>query len=129
MSDPVQYAVFLFPSAIEELGEAVAPYLQEGPGGRHVLCSEIDSGGALFEMKVNALSDDGRVRELELMVPVGMIKLVIAVQQDGRFGFARRPKGYMAVAAAPPAKAAEAATASAATAPASTLSGDIDPAL
>lgn len=94
MSDPVQYAVFLFASAIEELGAALEPYLQDGPSGRHVLCNEIDSGGALFEMKIHAPSEQGGV--LELMVPVAMIKLVIAVQQDGRFGFARRPKKQFA---------------------------------
>lgn len=100
MSDPVQYAVFLFPSAITELGDAIAPYLHDGPGGKHVLCTEIDSGGALFEMRINALSEEGIVLELELMVPVGMIKLVIAVQQDGRFGFARSTKKRVTSAAA-----------------------------
>ncbi len=109
MSDPVQYAVFLFPTAITELGDAVEPYLHDGPGGRHVLCSEIDSGGALFEMKIHALSEQGNVLELELMVPVGMIKLVIAVQQDGRFGFARSTAKRAAPAWAPTTKASEVA--------------------
>jgi len=92
MSDLVQYAVYLFPSALVELGEALSPYLHEGPSGQHVLCSEIDAGGALFEMTIHAVDETGAVLELELMVPVGMIKLVIAVQQDARFGFARRPR-------------------------------------
>ncbi|MEO6064301.1 MAG: hypothetical protein ABIP49_00780 [Lysobacterales bacterium] len=128
MSDPVQYAVFLFASAIDELGAALEPYLQDGPGGRHMLCTEIDSAGALFEMKLNALSEQGVVRELELMVPVGMIKLVIAVQQDGRFGFARRPDRHTApvpvIAITPPTTDGEAAPGSAAA-----RSAEVDPTL
>ncbi len=92
MSEQVQYAVHLFQSALVELGEALAPYLHEGPSGKHVLCSEIDAGGPLFEMTIHAVDEAGVVLELELMVPVGMVKLVIAVQQDARFGFARRSK-------------------------------------
>ncbi len=92
MSEQVQYAVHLFQSALVELGEALAPYLHDGPSGKHVLCSEIDAGGPLFEMTIHAVDEAGAVLELELMVPVGMVKLVIAVQQDARFGFARRSK-------------------------------------
>ncbi len=103
----LRYAVFLFPSALTELGAALDPYLQDGPGGRHVLCSEIDSGGALFEMKVHGLNEQGGVLELELMVPVGMVKLVIAVQQDARFGFVRKPKSLAAAGEAPAATPSE----------------------
>lgn len=102
MSEQVQYAVHLFPSALVELGEALAPYLHDGPSGKHVLCSEIDAGGPLFEMTINAMDEAGAVLELELMVPVGMVKLVIAVQQDARFGFARRSKTAGATLVDPP---------------------------
>ena len=39
------YAVYFFPQALEALGDAIKPYLREGPGGEHVLCHEIDTGG------------------------------------------------------------------------------------
>ena len=125
MSEPVHYAVFLFASAIEELGAALEPHLQDGPGGRHVLCSGIDSGGALFEMTIHAPGEHDGV--LEFMVPVAMIKLVIAVQQNGRFGFARRPRGALEnpVAALEPTAISEPAPAAIKTA----RSGDVDPTL
>ena len=50
MNDSSGYAVFFFPQALEALGEAIKPYLQDGPAGAHVLCHEIDTGGALIEM-------------------------------------------------------------------------------
>jgi len=48
MTDPKNYAVFLFPQAIEMLGEPIKPYLRDAPGGPHIVCAEIDASGALF---------------------------------------------------------------------------------
>ncbi len=90
MIEPVRYAVFLFPNAQTELGEALSPYLRDGPSGKHVLCSEIDAAGPLFEMTVHSLDAQGAAHDILLMVPVAMVKLVIAVQQGSHFGFARR---------------------------------------
>ena len=42
------YAVFFFPPALEALGDAVKPYLQEGPAGPFVQCREVDTGGAFI---------------------------------------------------------------------------------
>jgi len=89
MTAPVQYAVFLFPGAIVELGAALDPYLQDCAAGKHVVCSEIDAGGALFEMHVRALDGNGASVELEIMVPVVMFKVATATENDGQFGFAR----------------------------------------
>src|SRR6185312_15577596 len=35
------YAVFLFPQAVESLGPAIKPYLREAPVGQHIVCAEI----------------------------------------------------------------------------------------
>ena len=53
------YAVFFYPQALEALGEAIKPYLQDGPAGPHVLCNEIDTGGALIEMTLRGRTADG----------------------------------------------------------------------
>ena len=38
------FAVFFYPQALEALGEAIKPYLQEnGEVGTHVACEEIDT--------------------------------------------------------------------------------------
>ena len=46
------YAVFLFPQAVEALGEPIKPYLRESPAGAHIVCTEIDASGGFFEMKL-----------------------------------------------------------------------------
>jgi hypothetical protein len=79
MSEATNYAVFLFPSAIEALGEAVKPYLRDGPGGPHIVCAEIDSSGPLFGMTLSGKGPAGRVLELDIMLPVAMIKLVMSI--------------------------------------------------
>ena len=61
--------MFFFPQALEALGEAIKPYLLDGPAGAHVLCNEIDTGGALIEMTLQGTTADGKTVQLELMVP------------------------------------------------------------
>lgn len=90
MSDRSVYAVFLHPQALEVLGGPIKPYLIDSPGGPHLQCVEVDSGGALFEMTLVGRDGQGRQVEVELMVPIGMVQLVISVRQDGDFGFGPR---------------------------------------
>ena len=84
------YAVFLFPQALEALGDAIKPYLVEGPGGPHVLCKEIDTGGALIEMTLEGQVPDGSVVRIELMVPGSMVRMIVSAHSDGSFGFGPR---------------------------------------
>ena len=84
------YAVFFFPPALEALGEAIKPYLTEGPAGTHVLCKEIDTGGALIEMTLEAHVADGRTALVELMVPGSMVRMIVSAHSDGSFGFGPR---------------------------------------
>ncbi|MBW3549497.1 MAG: hypothetical protein KY442_01365 [Proteobacteria bacterium] len=85
------YAVFLFPQALEVLGEAIKPYLQEGKGGPHVLCQEIDTAGALIEMTLDGHTVSGEPVELELMVPSSMVRMIVSARSDEAFGFGPRP--------------------------------------
>ena len=62
------YALFFFPQALEALGEAIKPYLQDGPAGQHVVCHGIDTGGALIEMNLSGKgleSDDAPAIKFE----------------------------------------------------------------
>ncbi|WP_226470018.1 hypothetical protein [Luteimonas panaciterrae] len=90
MNDSNGYAVFFFPQALEALGEAIKPYLQDSPAGPHVVCNEIDTGGALIEMTLHGRSSEGRELALELMVPTGMVRMVVSTHSDGLFGFTPR---------------------------------------
>ena len=81
------YAVFFFPQALEALGDAIKPYLQDGPGGQHVICTGIDTGGALIELTLNGQTTDGKQVEMELMVPSGMVRMIVSARSDELFGF------------------------------------------
>jgi hypothetical protein len=120
MEDTNGYAVFFFPPALEALGEAIKPYLVEGVGGTHVLCREIDTGGAFIEMTLDGLAEDGKTVALELMVPGNMVRMIVSARSDESFGFGPRLAAVTTAGTplAPPAEpAASAATSSAATAP------------
>lgn len=90
VDDSNGYAVFFFPQALEALGDAIKPYLQEGPNGQHVLCRGSDTGGALIEMSLQGTADNGGLVELELMVPSGMVRMIVSAHSDATFGFASR---------------------------------------
>jgi len=84
------YAVFLYPQALEILGEAIRLYLHDGPHGPHVLCSAIDTGGALIEMTLRGRSEEGQDIEVELMIPTGMVRMIVSARSDAAFGFGPR---------------------------------------
>jgi hypothetical protein len=93
MSESSGYAVFLFPQALEALADAVKPYLQTGPAGLFVPCKEVDTGGAFIEMTLEGRSPDGRVVELELMVPGNMVRMIVSAHSESGgpdFGFYNR---------------------------------------
>ena len=94
------YIVYFFPQALEALGEAIKPYLREGPGGEHVLCHEIDTAGSLIEMTIDADGGDGRPVALELMVPQSMVKMIVSARSEAGFGFS--PRVAPALMALPP---------------------------
>jgi hypothetical protein len=90
MNDANGYAVFFFPQALEALGDAIKPYLQEGAVGPHVLCNAIDTGGSLIEMTMRGTTSDGKLLVLELMVPTSMVRMIVSTQSDEMFGFGPR---------------------------------------
>ena len=87
MTDQTLYAVFIHPAAIEALGEPIKPYLSTGVHGPHVVCREIDSGGAFFEMTIEGRDNAGRLVEVEVMIPSAMVQMVVSTHSDGLFGF------------------------------------------
>jgi len=89
MAEHHTYAVYFHPQALDVLGDAITPYLSDGPSGKYILCREIDTGGAFCEMQIGGTSADGKPIDVELMVPTGMIRLVIsttAAEIDFGFG-------------------------------------------
>ncbi|MBX3700582.1 MAG: hypothetical protein KF903_06230 [Dokdonella sp.] len=90
MSEPANYAVFLFPQAIEALGEAIKPYLRAGNAGPHIVCSEVDASGPLFQMTLIGAGPNQERLELELMLPVAMVRLVMSMHGEHDIGFIAR---------------------------------------
>lgn len=82
------YAVFLFEQAWDVLGEAIKPYVQDGPTGPHIPCHEVDTAGAFVEMTLRAKDERGHDAELELMVPMGMVRMIVSMHSESAFGFA-----------------------------------------
>ncbi len=87
MTDSINYAVFLFPQAMEALGDAIKPYLRDGAGGAHIVCSEVDASGPLFGMTLVGAGPNKERLELEIMLPVSMIKLVMSMHGEHDIGF------------------------------------------
>ena len=81
------YAVYLFPAALETLGEPIAPYLRDGPHGKHLVCQEIDAGGGLFEITIQTVDDSGKPVDVEVMFPASMVKLVLSMHPEQELGF------------------------------------------
>lgn len=90
MKDLNGYAVYFFPQALEALGDAARPYLHDGKAGPHILCREIDTGGALVEMTLDGHTAQGQAVDIELMVPTSMVRMVVSARGDEAFGFGPR---------------------------------------
>ena len=87
MVDTTGYDVYLFPNAIEALGDAGKPYLKESPAGTHFSCKDVDTSGILTEMTLDA----GDGKEVEVMIPTNMVRMVVSNSSgEGAFGFGRR---------------------------------------
>ena len=83
MNESAGYAVFFFAPALEALGDAIKPYLQDGPAGPHVPCREVDTAGAFIELTLEGRTPEGRQVELELMVPGNMVRMIVSARSDG----------------------------------------------
>ncbi|MDO5506085.1 MAG: hypothetical protein Q4F49_07335 [Pseudoxanthomonas suwonensis] len=90
MAETGGYAVFLFPQAIEALGDAIRPFLSDSPMGAHIACRDVDTGGALMQLGVLAQGSDGGEQRMTLMLPASMVRLVVSRAADPKFGFGPR---------------------------------------
>lgn len=90
MGDRNGYAVFLYDKSLEVLGDAIKPYLCEGPHGTHVSCREVDTSGGFIEMTLDGRDQGGRTIDLELIVPSNMVRMIVSARADEAFGFVPR---------------------------------------
>lgn len=90
MTDFNGYAVFFFPQALEALGGAITPYLQEGAAEPHVLCREVDAGGPLIQLTMDGRTTKGQHVDLQLILPTNMVRMIVSARSDPAFGFGPR---------------------------------------
>lgn len=90
MTDFNGYAVFFFPQALEALGGAITPYLQEGAAEPHVLCREVDAGGPLIQLTMDGRTTSGQHIDLQLILPTNMVRMIVSARSDPAFGFGPR---------------------------------------
>ena len=90
MNEAHGYFVFFHPQALEALGDPIKPYLLGEGDNQHVLCREVDTGGALIEMTLSGQTQDGKVVQIELMVPGSMVRMIVSAHGDEQFGFQPR---------------------------------------
>ncbi len=100
MNDAHGYLVFFHEGAVEALGDPIKPYLLGDGTNRHILCREIDTGGAFIEMTLAGQTPDGRTVQIEVMVPGSMVRMIVSARGDEQFGF--QPRQPAAQQALPP---------------------------
>lgn len=93
MNDAQGYFVFFHPQALDALGDPIKPYLLGEGDNRHILCRELDTGGALIEMTLSGQTQDGKTVQIELMVPGSMVRMIVSAHGDEQFGFQPRAGG------------------------------------
>lgn len=87
-----RYAVYLVDNAAEALGPVAQPFIQQDESGNHFIATEVDTGGAFCELTLQAQTESGTTVTVEIMIPMGMIRLIISMAHEGRMGFhARNP--------------------------------------
>ena len=87
MPDSPNYAVFLYPQALEALGDPIKPYVRDAPLGPHIVCAEIDASGPFFGMTLAGQGAQGQPLSLEIMVPSSMVRLVMSMHGEHEIGF------------------------------------------
>jgi hypothetical protein len=90
MNDTHGYFVFFHSQALEALGAPIKPYLLGDGDNQHILCREIDTGGAFIEMTLAGQTQDGTTVQIELMVPGSMVRMIVSAHGDEQFGFQPR---------------------------------------
>jgi hypothetical protein len=87
MTETPNFAVFLYPQALEALGEPIKPYVRNADAGPHIVCTEIDASGPFFGMTLLGHGTKGEPLELEIMVPSSMVRLVMSMHGEHEIGF------------------------------------------
>ena len=88
MASKTVCGVLLFDEAIVALGEAIKPYLSEGPIGHFIYCRSATQVGSFMDMVFDASRSGGRIKEdMRVSIPAHFVKFVVSAENDLPIGF------------------------------------------
>lgn len=89
MTKPKIYGVLLTDQAYTEIGEALNPYLSEGPIGKYIYCRHVEQNGSFFDMTFSPRMYEGSHKgEMLISIPIRFVKFVASGDDSLPPGFA-----------------------------------------
>lgn len=82
------YGILLTLEGWEEVGDALAPYTNEGRIGKYIYASRVLPDGPFFVFKSETENSDGGVFRADISIPHRFVKFVISASQEANIGFA-----------------------------------------
>lgn len=80
--------VLLTEYGLQELGNAIAPYLQEGPIGKFIYCESAVQHGSFIEMVFDPKHTDGSIKtRMVISVPLQFVKFMATAEDTLTIGF------------------------------------------
>lgn len=80
--------VLLTDAGLAELGDAIKPYLQEGPAGNFIYCAQAVQNGNFIDMTFEPGQADGSVVEgMVVSIPLGFVKFMVTGVKSLPIGF------------------------------------------
>jgi hypothetical protein len=81
------WGVLFTDDGLNDLKDALKPYLSEGLIGPYLYCKQVDMGNPYLRMIVDYPNQDGSTFETEIYVPHHYIKFIVAGHEKKQIGF------------------------------------------
>ena len=83
------WGVLFTDAGLNDLKDALKPYLSQGSIGPYLYCKQVDMGNPYLRMIVDYPNPDGSPLETEMYVPHHYIKFIVAGHEKKQIGFAQ----------------------------------------
>jgi hypothetical protein len=81
------WGVLFTDAGLDDLKDALKPYLREGLIGPYLYCKQVDMGNPYLRMIADYHNEDGSTFETEIYVPHHYIKFIVAGSENKQIGF------------------------------------------
>lgn len=80
------YGVLLTDEGIKELGQAISPYLLNGPIGKYIYCNHAVQNGNFFDLTFDKSEKTHSLKErIIISIPVVFVKFIATCQEESQF--------------------------------------------